>query len=368
MTREVKLSLIFGFALVLVVGVLISDHLSGARRAKLQGLDPAADQGGAVVEERADRISPAQPTLVLVDPRGRPQPLVSAEAGPATIAGTTPGPDPLDVLPPGGSLVLVDPASTPSQTPIERLREQLADAMTDLGNGSAPPAAVNVAPESLTMSEDVATGLETSASPPTITQPTPVRVTSRPKTTEAAPRERAPVSRSADDAPFATYRVQEGDTLWSLSTKFLGDGRRHDEIVSINKDRLGPANTLRVGASIRIPSSSASGGRTSPVPGAREKPSATRKAPERTPVTALASASGSAGPGGAVAKKPPTKDPKAKASSRTYTVKSGDTLSQIAQKMLGSSQRYDDIIEANASTLGDEDTLEVGMVLTIPAR
>ena len=37
MTRELKLALIVGFALVLVVTVLISDHLSHARQTELAG-------------------------------------------------------------------------------------------------------------------------------------------------------------------------------------------------------------------------------------------------------------------------------------------------------------------------------------------
>ena len=41
MTREQKLALIIGFSLVLLVGVLVSDHLSGARNAHL------ADVGSA---------------------------------------------------------------------------------------------------------------------------------------------------------------------------------------------------------------------------------------------------------------------------------------------------------------------------------
>ncbi len=49
MTREHKLALILGFALVLVVGVLVSDHISGAERgvASTQSMDdPIRDRNG----------------------------------------------------------------------------------------------------------------------------------------------------------------------------------------------------------------------------------------------------------------------------------------------------------------------------------
>ncbi|NAZ73849.1 LysM peptidoglycan-binding domain-containing protein [Kineococcus sp. T13] len=50
---------------------------------------------------------------------------------------------------------------------------------------------------------------------------------------------------------------------------------------------------------------------------------------------------------------------------RTYTVKAGDTLSGIAQKMYGSSARWQDI--ANASGVRDPRSLKVGQVLKVPA-
>jgi nucleoid-associated protein YgaU len=49
-----------------------------------------------------------------------------------------------------------------------------------------------------------------------------------------------------------------------------------------------------------------------------------------------------------------------------YTVKYGDTLSGIAEKMLGSQARYRDIYEANRDRMTSPDRLDVGKPLRIP--
>jgi nucleoid-associated protein YgaU len=57
----------------------------------------------------------------------------------------------------------------------------------------------------------------------------------------------------------------------------------------------------------------------------------------------------------------------AKASIKTYTVKSGDTLGEIAKRELGSANKYMDIFNANRDQLSDPDKIKPGQVLKIPA-
>lgn len=54
--------------------------------------------------------------------------------------------------------------------------------------------------------------------------------------------------------------------------------------------------------------------------------------------------------------------------SRTYTVKSGDTLSKIAKEMYGDAGKYPQIFEANQPMLKDADKIYPGQVLRIPAE
>jgi LysM repeat protein len=52
---------------------------------------------------------------------------------------------------------------------------------------------------------------------------------------------------------------------------------------------------------------------------------------------------------------------------RTYTVKPGDTLSKIAGELLGSSQQYMKIFEANRDKLSDPNKIQPGQELKIPS-
>ena len=55
------------------------------------------------------------------------------------------------------------------------------------------------------------------------------------------------------------------------------------------------------------------------------------------------------------------------ATAKTYTVKTGDTLSAIAKEHLGSANAYTKIFEANRDQLSDPDKIKPGQVLKIPS-
>ena len=54
------------------------------------------------------------------------------------------------------------------------------------------------------------------------------------------------------------------------------------------------------------------------------------------------------------------------AAPRTYVVAEGDTLTKIARKFYGNSNRWEDILKANRGVVKDEKSLVVGSSLTIP--
>ena len=53
-------------------------------------------------------------------------------------------------------------------------------------------------------------------------------------------------------------------------------------------------------------------------------------------------------------------------SSKTYTVKAGDTLSRIAKEYLGNASDYMKIFELNKDQLSDPDQIKPGQVLRLP--
>ena len=69
------------------------------------------------------------------------------------------------------------------------------------------------------------------------------------------------------------------------------------------------------------------------------------------------------GPGAAAASKPATASA---LPPKTYTVKSGDTLSAIAKEHLGSAGAYMKIFDLNKDQLTDPDKIKPGQVLRLP--
>ncbi|GAA2148484.1 hypothetical protein GCM10009760_40600 [Kitasatospora kazusensis] len=148
-----------------------------------------------------------------------------------------------------------------------------------------------------------------------------------------------------------TYTVRDtrpADSLWSIAERQLGSGDRWTEIAKLNNgrqmddsgDRFDADRSIQPGWKLLMPSDA--------------KPDA-----EAGPVTA--------------APQPPAATPAPGAAGRQATVRSGDTLSAIAEREMGSSQDWPQLFEANKGVRGpdgeqltDPDVLVPGMVLTVP--
>ena len=115
-----------------------------------------------------------------------------------------------------------------------------------------------------------------------------------------------------NDTGYQTVEVKKGDTLWDIAEKYLGSGSRYREIMSLNS--LTSA-TIHPGLVLSIPGTNASANEA--------------------------------------AKK-----------IKTYTVKKGDTLWDIAAKYLKNGSRYVEIMSLSKIT---GTTIHVGQVLTLPA-
>jgi nucleoid-associated protein YgaU len=50
-----------------------------------------------------------------------------------------------------------------------------------------------------------------------------------------------------------TYTIQSGDSLYSISKKFYGNGQRANDIYNANRDKLKSPTALAVGVTIVIP-------------------------------------------------------------------------------------------------------------------
>jgi len=281
MTREQKLALIIGFSLVLLVGVLVSDHLSGARTAQL------ADVGAALE-------ATAPPPLEDPLPEHEPEPAPREPEFRSVAASPEPASRPAgERFSPGR---LVAGADAASESFLRALQEQFRE------TGELAPPAAQV------------DGARPQAARPSLPEPRVID----PVMTERRP------------AALATYRVRQGDSLWSIAQAQYGDGRLAKRLAEFNvaQGRMRDADTILVGATILLPE-----------PRALDASSSAREVP--------------------VARRP---DPV-----REYTVRRGDTLGEIAQRELGSSKRVSAILAANRTVIDDPDDIRVGMVLRLPS-
>lgn len=111
---------------------------------------------------------------------------------------------------------------------------------------------------------------------------------------------------------YQTVEVKKGDTLWGIAEKYLGSGSRYREIMSLNSLT---SVTIHPGLVLSIPGTNASA----------------NEAAKKT---------------------------------KTYTVKKGDTLWDIAAKYLKNGSRYVEIMSLSKIT---STTIHVGQILTLPA-
>ena len=136
---------------------------------------------------------------------------------------------------------------------------------------------------------------------------------------------KAGTSRNLGQITFQSYTVQEGDSLYQIAARSLGDGNRWAEIQAINAGVIGSNGIINPGMKLKLPANA----RVS-TPKATPKPKAAVK------------------------------------SSGTYTVGSGDTLGEISMKLLGTSRRVDEFVKLNG--LDDANDIRVGMKLKVPAK
>jgi nucleoid-associated protein YgaU len=381
MTREHKLALIFGFALVLVVGLLISDNFSASRKSEPGGPAVAESQQPLVKEE------------ILLAGGNTAKPTVSTPA--PSITDPTSGGAPLGGEPVSQPSTFVMGTNQPAGGLGERLETAWHESIEELKGGqistgaAAQTEGVSTLTQPTAMPTEPKAGLHTptSDSPFVTPAPSPVPVKGNVlgggpgsnltplggdnrETKPLEPHESAPTTSTETTSKDKTHQIVDGDSFWKIAKKHYNDGSLADALKAYNKNRIGKNGQLRVGASLLIPEKSVlKGGSAAPaVANAETKPEkkSDLKVPSKENLEKIAKGGkGEAKPEMKAEAKPESMK---KGAATTYTVKSGDTLEKIAVKFLGSASRVSDILNANSSILDNEDDVQVGQKLKIPAR
>ncbi len=393
-TREHKLALIVGFSLILVVSVLVSDHLSGARTAQLAPEDPLLQAS----------VTPTVPATPLLAGRGAlpPAPMEpsmriasagssagsSAEPVPGGAAGTAAGESAATDLGSVGTgadrrastlAQAFSPADRGSELPeipgFTRIDEGEAPRLVEVpvatANTPGAPGSQGLVgqgpvdvivtgptrPAALAGGGDGRSALERRLGVKIGDVPTLVQAVDKSSRSAGGVSPGGSVAGAALPAA-AEYHVRAGDSLTSIAQKMLGRGDRWPEIAELNKDRLPDRNSLRVGLRLRMPGGTAAVAAAEPV--AAKQPPVPTRTPAPTPKTGAAkNATATAGAG------TPTAAPGA---TRKYVVQRGDTLTGISQKMLGSAKRMGEILALNKGRVDDANDILVGMSIVLPAK
>ncbi len=329
-TREQKLALIVGFSLILFVGVLISDHLSSARKAAI-----------AKVEPETAPVSPVPMTLAAAQPVERPTqpptPIIDASTPanpPVTTAGIQPQPE-------TGNGMVSEPL---------RQDDRIASGPSGLGGNDS-----NLAREVEAVGGKLVKGPDGSTSiifPPVAPSPTPVP---EPRREASNPLRTSPITITpvGNIESLKTHAVASGESLYLIAAKYYGNGNMWKELAKFNG--MDKSGAVRVGMKIKVPSQEVLLGRTivNNAPTVTDSIKLIKPAP-------TAPSTKEAGPVKPAGSKP------GKVQLASYTVKRGDTLGDISKRTLGTSKRWEEILELNQ--LEDEDDLKPGAVLKLPAK
>mgnify|MGYP003663428976 CR=1 FL=1 len=257
MTRESKLALIIGFVLVLVVGVLVSDHFSQANNMILDVQQPEATTTNAPITQLGSREKQGINSAIGNTPEGneqiahRPVEIPSDGTGGRSLIEQA-----LDAarnveLPKAAAedkdktQPKIDEPIRPLPTPKYSVYKVVSGdslikiARRLLNDGERWKEIHTLNADVLGPDAILKIGME-------LKVPADARVANR--TTTRSDRSNRSNSNSASTT---TYTVASGDTLGEISMRLLGTSRRADEIAELNG--LESANDIRIGMKLKIP-------------------------------------------------------------------------------------------------------------------
>src|ERR1019366_4325471 len=267
MTRETKIGLLVGLAFIIVIGILLSDHMTSTTEpalASLQGAgsnvrsglgQPASDNASPVVVIPPVNVAPAQPvpTRDELNPAPRPQPIT-------VIAQDNPAARPTIPVP------LAEAAKRVGEELVDTNGHPVADNDQPAPVGQPTPNTYTaVAGDSLTKIAAKVYGSSTRANRQAIAmantslKENPNRIIIG-KTYVIPPLDgavntsvvSAPAAPSVSDSKY-TYVVKSGDTLWSIAREELGNTNTIAAIKDLNRDILHGSDRVRPNMKLRLP-------------------------------------------------------------------------------------------------------------------
>jgi LysM repeat protein len=329
MTRETKIGLLVGLAFIIVIGILLSDHLTSTTE------PPQAPLVQAGKDVRSG----------VTVPGGTAAPITQVQV-PQQVAPTGPVATREELQPkqPPVTVVHIGPApSNPNTTQQPAPQKPEAVATNLPGNttfDSNPVPTPNPAGNSTL--EGVANTLKEPVVPAGAPNNTTTTTNNQPKPTPVA------------TASGKQYKAESGDSLSKMASRFLGSNTKANRELIINANPSLKANPdmIIVGKTYTIPAP----GAATPAPSstASNTPKLTDNViilDDTAPAPVMPQA---------------TNRPVAATPEHTYTVKQGETLTRIALEQMGTADAVSAIVELNK--IKDPNRVVAGTKLRLPAK
>ena len=320
MTRETKIGLLVGLAFIIVIGILLSDHLTSTTEPPQA---PLVQAGESV------RTGVATPGM----PEAQPQQVVVQQG----MTPQQPVPTRQEITPPPAQppvqIVHIGPGGAPQQPQQPVVISHQQQHQSDTAQPPTQVAAANDEPIITRVPELPANGdaslveVANQAGEPLVGA----------GVEQLAASQQVPAQQNGQQV--REYKAEPGDNLSRIAAKTMGANTK------ANRDAIVKANP-----SLRDDPNKIIAGKTYVIPAAAAVASEAPVAPAET-----------------VAQVPPTRTPSS-SPEYWYTTKEGDSLWRIAAEQLGDGNAYAAIKELNKDTLKGSDVVRPNMKLRLPAR
>jgi nucleoid-associated protein YgaU len=356
MTRETKIGLLVGLAFIIVIGILLSDHLTSATEPQQAQLAQVAGnvRNGVAVPGGAN----AQPPITQVAPPADvtpQQPVMTKEE-------LTPKQPPVEIVKIGGP---ANPAPAPQQQqqPVPAANDAKAQATTN----TEPPITVV---DSGTTSAPQVKPLDPSKNPLARVaeafkeEIVPVGADAQPKSEPTKPT----IAVAALPPGARHYKAAGGDTLSRLASRFLGGDTKanRDAILAVNPTLQKNPDIIVLGRTYVIPAAPTASVAPAQLPTTPAAPAPITPPPVPAPIE-IAQQTPPPVPA-PVTPTPATPDAAPAQPESFYVVKPGDSLTKIAVEQLGSPAGVPALMDLNRDTLKGTDRIRPNMKLRLPAK
>jgi nucleoid-associated protein YgaU len=347
MTRETKIGLLVGLAFIIVIGILLSDHLTSATEPQQAQLAQVAGnvRNGVAVPGGAN----VQPPITQVQP-------------------------PADVTP--QQPVMTKEELTPRQPPVEIVK---------IGGPANPPTAQHqpqqpVQPEK---TEPAKPQAPANAEPPiTVVDTKPLDPSKNPLARVAEAFKEEIVQVGGDAAPKSEptkptiaaaalppgarhYKAAAGDSLSRMASRFLGSDTKanRDAILAVNPTLQKNPDIIVLGRTYVIPAAPTASVAPAPLPSTSTQVPPVVPPPVPAPIE--------------IAQQPvppvpapivPPVTPAPAPGESFYVVKPGDSLTKIAVEQLGTASAVPALMDLNKDALKGTDRIRPNMKLRLPAK